>query len=345
MATEAQRRRWAKRRHGKREASNELHRRHFAIRAEDVREDGSFRLVAATDRACDVGPYDERLLCGAENVDHSAAHSLLLNHKSASLVGGIKSIQANGSDVTAEVTVDPDAKMETGVRVIDAVKRGYLRGVSIGYTYKWSDAKREGDQRVTVTVNKWSLREVTLTPIPADTAASVRALPGAESAGAGERAQKTTGDTEMKWREFLIALLRAAGQKVELADVAEKDGVDSVEKAQAWFDKRQADVKKPEPDNEVEKERAARIEAERRQELAEREAKIRRLADAFDVNVEGLDYAKTEKELTEELVKRHGEAKKSRLAGNVSVEVTRDVADKASEAAVDGVLAIGGIRE
>jgi hypothetical protein len=75
-----------------------------------------------------------------------------------------------------------DARMPSGVSVADAVDFGALRGVSIGYSYASRDCSYD-EATGTLTVNKWRLLEVSLTPTPADTTGQVRSLPTLPTTG------------------------------------------------------------------------------------------------------------------------------------------------------------------
>jgi HK97 family phage prohead protease len=160
-----------------RDAAADTKFRHYEIREEDANvENGMITMTASTNDRVGFGGYGEILDHDARNVDISTCRALLLNHQSGNIVGRITGIKMeNGrSSVTAEIF--SDAKLATGVPVRAAVKAGALRGVSIGYNYDDSDCDFNDDTR-TITVRKWRLLEVSLTPIPRDSAGTVRSLP------------------------------------------------------------------------------------------------------------------------------------------------------------------------
>ena len=144
----------------------------------------AIRMVASTSAPCRIAvnvdgetqDWDEVLEHG-DGVDTSATRSLLLNHRSDAIIGSIKSIRMDGTQAFVEANILPDAVLETGVKVVDAVRAGALKGVSIGYAYRMTDDSVTVDYEARcMTVRKWRLLEVTLTPIPADPGAGLRSL-------------------------------------------------------------------------------------------------------------------------------------------------------------------------
>jgi HK97 family phage prohead protease len=309
MATESQRRRWASR---KRDSAKPLFHRVMELRAAES-DGSSLSCVAATDSPCDFGGYVEVLKCDEGSVDSSSARSCLLNHKSDQIVGGIKSVTCGGGKVEAALEIDPAARTQTGLSVLEAVRKGYLKGISVGYEYQMKDTVRTTDDRnrTILTVNRWSLREISITPIPADVGASVRALPDSDSA--------RSGATEQSRKEPQI--------------------MEPKEKAP------EVDPKVTERENELAKARAEAETAKREAAQAKREAVILKLAAEHNVSAAGMDFAQDEAALTRELLRRKAEQASTEPKGPVAVQISADVVDKASEAAIDGVLDIGQIRE
>lgn len=124
-----------------------------------------------------MGDWLEVLSHANGAVDASSARALLINHKSDQIAGTIEGAPTfDGSQCTMRCSLLPGAQMASGVKVADAVRSGALRGVSVGYHYNMADTTWNESTR-TLTVNKWSLREASLTPIPADQNAMVRELP------------------------------------------------------------------------------------------------------------------------------------------------------------------------
>jgi HK97 family phage prohead protease len=132
------------------------------------------RFVASTADAIDMGGWREALSHAPDAIDMSAARALMLNHDPNRIVGSLRACAVeDGARLCGGADLMPGSRMESGVTVADAVASGALRGISIGYTYDRADAAFDEKTR-TVRVSKWRLLEVSLTPIPADPAASLR---------------------------------------------------------------------------------------------------------------------------------------------------------------------------
>jgi HK97 family phage prohead protease len=155
----------------------DLYYRAAELRASDLADNGEIRLIASTDAAVNMGGFREVLVHRDGAVDVSSARSLLLNHDRDQIIGGVRSIEVSPGQMTATVYIAESAKTASGTSVRELVKAGALRGVSIGYTYDREGARYD-EASNTVTADKWMLREITLTPTPADTRAHVvRSLP------------------------------------------------------------------------------------------------------------------------------------------------------------------------
>lgn len=159
--------------------------RSFDLETTDGIESNLIRMVASTNAPVRVPlmvdgetqMWDEVLEHEEAGVDISAARSLLLSHNPNAIIGAVKSIRFTGDSATAEAEILPDAILETGVRVIDAVRAGALKGVSIGYTYRMDDDSISPDYEARcLKVRKWRMLEISLTSIPADPSAGVRSL-------------------------------------------------------------------------------------------------------------------------------------------------------------------------
>lgn len=155
----------------------ELFYRAAEIRAADLADNGEIRLICSTDAAVDMGGFREVLVHKDGAVDVGSCRSLLLNHDRDQIIGGVRNIEVKPGEMHATVFIAESAKTAAGTSVRELVKAGALRGVSIGYTYNRDGARYDADSD-TVTADKWMLREITLTPTPADTRAHVvRSLP------------------------------------------------------------------------------------------------------------------------------------------------------------------------
>lgn len=161
----------------------EIQYRAMELRATPGETAGEYRLIASTSQPVDVGGYREILSHEPHAIDMSSCRSLLLNHDSQMIVGGVRKIDIIDGKSHAVVFVEPDARTITGVSVRTLIDSGALRGVSIGYV-RDLDLAHFDERSNTLTVHKWSLREITLTPTPADTRAQVvRSLPASLKGG------------------------------------------------------------------------------------------------------------------------------------------------------------------
>ncbi len=155
------------------------------VAAETGDDDSTIRMVASTSAPVGIRIQTQadkpaelwnEVLCHDEGaVDISGCKSLLLNHDPNQIIGSIRSIRFDGSSSHVTASVHPEAKLPTGIRVIDAVRSGALRGVSVGFKYRLEDCQVNRETR-TILASKWRMLEDTLTPIPADTGASVRSF-------------------------------------------------------------------------------------------------------------------------------------------------------------------------
>ena len=153
-----------------------MFRRHARMESAEVAEDGVLRMIASTDAAVDMGGWREVLSHEDGAVDSSAATALLINHDPNRIAGTLRACKPNGRCMESEAVLLPGARLDSGVAVADAIKSGALRGISVGYSYAREDTTWDDKSR-TLTVRKWRLLENSLTPIPADTGASIRSLP------------------------------------------------------------------------------------------------------------------------------------------------------------------------
>jgi HK97 family phage prohead protease len=144
--------------------------------AEQLGAEGQINLIASTDKPVDWGSWREVLKHDGQSIDMRAARSLLINHKPDQLAGSISGMQVVNGELRSAADIDEDAKMQSGVSVRKAVKKRQLGGVSIGYSYDMKDTAFNEETRE-LTVNKWRLLEISLTPIPADSRAHVRSMP------------------------------------------------------------------------------------------------------------------------------------------------------------------------
>ncbi|MEY2655589.1 MAG: hypothetical protein RLZZ524_2617 [Pseudomonadota bacterium] len=136
------------------------------IRA-DAADPSMIELSASSEYAVQRGRYREILLHGEKNV-RSIAQAALFNHDPDQVIGSVARCGvAPDKTVRASIKLLDGARLPSGVLAADAVKAGALRGVSIGYSIDKYD-RSEKDGQVEIRATEWTLREISLTPIPAD---------------------------------------------------------------------------------------------------------------------------------------------------------------------------------
>lgn len=133
-----------------------------------------FKAIGATSTPQNVGTYDEILSMQPGAIDTRAAATVLFNHDRDKPIGGITGVSPDGEKLLCEFELSPEAETENGARLAKHVERGWLRGVSIGYSYSAADCDLKVESgRTIVTVRKWMLRELSITPVQLDLACVV----------------------------------------------------------------------------------------------------------------------------------------------------------------------------
>jgi HK97 family phage prohead protease len=293
-----------------------------------VEKDGKTRkvltMVASTDRAVDWGGWREVLVHGKENISRDAAHAMLVNHDPNKIAGRITDIRVDGGKMEIDAELLADARMDSGVSVADAIDSGALRGVSIGYHYTESDADFDRESR-TLTVNRWRLLEVSLTPIPADDSAGLRSLPDQFKRGA-------SAPKEIPMKKFL-AWLAVRGFLIEkLSD-------EQVEHLRGICDK------KEEPEADYAKDaRTAPVAADEKQraEQIKRDREIAVRAESHGLKAS--DYlGMTDEKADSKMLRDLAEKNKTSTPDEAIVTVQRDAGDKIITHARASLYRMGGI--
>ena len=292
------------------------------MQRKDGEPDNVVKVITSTSDPVRFGNWREVLLHDSKNVNTSAARSALLNHDRNQLVGGIKSIEFDGTRGVAELELDPDARTQTGVKILDAVRKGYLRGISIGYRYSDDDVRTvEEDGKYTVTVKKWRLLEITLTPTQADPAAHVlRCLPGRAALAAQQALvceccgkDKATPPAPRRENEPAPAPVAPVAPPAPPAPAAPAQ--------------RDADDK-------------SAIKLAREVTSLAREHGLE-----SDSYLDQAEQGKSRSEIFRTMLKDAAEKRATTPTENVAVDLTRDAVDKLRDAATDGLLAMAGIRQ
>lgn len=136
---------------------------------------GRFSVIASTDAPVRRGSYYEVLLHRSDCVVTQAAVSVLFNHDPYQIIGGIvEAPKADGHRLKAELEIDPDVVTPGGAKLLTLLSNRSVRGVSVGYECDFSNPRnfarleKSIDGLPVIQVKKWILREISITPTPAD---------------------------------------------------------------------------------------------------------------------------------------------------------------------------------
>ncbi len=140
------------------------------------REARTFEATASTGadvpRRDYAGPFIERLDLSGLDLTRLAGMTVLNAHRQDSIadaLGVVESARMDGGALIVSVRI---ARGEAGDRALDLIEDGALRGVSLGYRPKETTRAEEDGRRV-LTI-KPDIVEVSLVPVPADSASTVR---------------------------------------------------------------------------------------------------------------------------------------------------------------------------
>ena len=155
-------------RHFLRETADPIFERAASIGPSSINEaDRSFEMVFATDAL--IGGH--RLAITPENVSKATGVSLLDSHNRSSLsnvIGVIGETSIVGNEARARVRMSARADA-----LWQDVKAGIIRGGSVGYVIDEMTNATEGGKQVKI-AKRWTPREISLTAVPADPAATIR---------------------------------------------------------------------------------------------------------------------------------------------------------------------------
>ena len=201
-----------------------LFKRHVAIRAEDVDQHArkfSVSISSETDKIRGWDGVPEVLLHDRTAVDLVPLRdvgAVLLNHDPNQIVGRPENVRLDEKDrkIRADIVFDDDPE---SLRAYEKVKSGSLRGVSVGFKVsKWQRVEdgttwtgpggRSFEGPVDV-ATQWSIREFSLTPIPADADVGV----GRSSSNTGREPER-----KLKMNDKLKAALVKRGLDPNASD-------------------------------------------------------------------------------------------------------------------------------
>lgn len=140
-----------------------MHRRLSLSPSTFDRTAGTVRATLSTGAAVQRAGYVEKLDIAPGAVEISGHVPVLDSHRQGSIadvMGRVGDVKFGPEGITATLRISSPA-------ALDAIERGDLTGVSIGYRVgTWSDTRADGV--MTRTATKWRLMEVSLVPLPAD---------------------------------------------------------------------------------------------------------------------------------------------------------------------------------
>lgn len=194
-----------------------------------------YAVVCSTDTPVRRGRYEEVLVHEPHAVQ-LAARSVLLNHDPDQIIGRVVQAELRDGRLYAEIEFAPTARGREAKALVDS---GALRGASVGYTIEEYTRSEEQSDRVRVIATRWTWRELSLTPIPADLSAGLQRseeqLPYHQPSAKKEEIPMTP--TTPDWRDEIRAAARALG----VSD-AGLEACETREAAQALIARRHAEA-------------------------------------------------------------------------------------------------------
>ncbi len=308
--------------------------------------------LASTAQPVDWGWAREVLVHAEGAVDWKSARALLVNHDPNQIAGTLANLRMTAEGIETDATLLAGATMASGVKVEDAIQAGALRGISIGYTYLREDTAFDEESR-TLTVRKWRLLEVSLTPIPADDEASLRARSmHAEALSTHHRAAAPIEEGPMTFAQWLAArgldLTKITAEQRALLEAdfntAKARAADAKDDAADADD--EEDAKDDGADEEAESERAAAGSEKRRAEMLAEQRGIATMAKSHGLDAGdyiGMTRDKANSKMLRDLAAKNQTAEpKQPITARSTVDY--DQLDKAADAFTGALAHRVGVR-
>lgn len=138
------------------------------------REAGTVEATLSTGAPVQRQGYVERLAIGPDNVEIAPRIPVLDSHRQTSItdvLGHVAGVRFEGGRLDATLRISNPV-------TLDAIERGDLTGISIGYrVHQWDETAPRAAGPRTRTATRWTLLEASLVPIPADSSAFIRSDP------------------------------------------------------------------------------------------------------------------------------------------------------------------------
>ncbi|MEI6558604.1 MAG: prohead protease/major capsid protein fusion protein [Rhodospirillaceae bacterium] len=192
-----------------------------------------------------VGPWIEELRADGADLTALTGAPVLLDHRNqvGAAVGIVEDARTEGNRIVCRLKFD--GSPEAG-SVLDKIEAGSVRGVSLGYPQTGSTWARAGTRNglSVFQATAWKPMELSLTPLPVDSGATVRSHGGNmdnQTAASAGTTQDTTTDgsaltTRASTNQAIRALVRTAGLGGEMADTLIDQGADIDRARGAVFD-------------------------------------------------------------------------------------------------------------
>lgn len=203
------------------------------------REARTVEAILSTGADVDRGNFDERLEVSDRAVDLSEIPVPVLDthHRDSTrdILGSVTAARVEGRQLIGKITI---SKRHEGL--LDDIEDGTLRSFSVGYTINaYRDEADRATGRLVRIVTRWTLKEASFVPIPADAGATVRSdtvpTQTTQTAQAPAPVQTTQAPAQMTRAQVNVEI-RALRQTFGLPDTWSNDLIDreaTVEQARA----------------------------------------------------------------------------------------------------------------
>lgn len=211
----------------------ELETRRATLAPESLdREAGTVEVTLSTGAAVRRAGYVERLAIAPDAVALAPRIPLLDSHRQGSIAdikGRVENVRFEAGRIIATLRVsDP--------RALDAIERGDVTGVSIGYRVDaWKDSRGANGERVREAAN-WTLVEASLVAVPADPEALIRSQTMTEATAQTAENPAPANAEVIETRAAIREIAKRANLPAEWADTQIDGGADIVAVRAAAFE-------------------------------------------------------------------------------------------------------------
>ncbi|MGY6662217.1 MAG: prohead protease/major capsid protein fusion protein [Glycocaulis sp.] len=202
------------------------------------REAGTVEVVLSTGAPVRRAGYVERLDINREAVTLAPRIPLLDTHRQSSITdikGRVVDVRFDDGAITATLQISDAA-------ALDAIARGDVTGVSIGYRVsRWKESRDVNGDRVRIAA-AWELIEASLVPVPADPSALIRSSSMTlETSAAPAATTAPVNPDAVATRAAIREIAKRAGLPADWADTQIDAGADLVTVRAAAFEAMQTE--------------------------------------------------------------------------------------------------------